>query len=195
MCLNPNLLFSIVLILTLIDEYSRNCLTLFDDRSIKSDDILYNLSNLLLVNGIPENIRSDIDPEFNAKAVCEWLERIGIKTLFIEPGSAWEMIIMKVLIENFNLTKPRTKLLNGLSPRSKGIRCLLWLMRIFLFRRLCPPTSNNLGQRLDAVIENIIICAKGGNFVRLSSLISIRLTFQTFWCLKRGISRLSQKST
>jgi len=44
-------------ILTLIDEYSRNCLALVVDRSIKSDDVLHSLSNLFLIYGIPENIR------------------------------------------------------------------------------------------------------------------------------------------
>ena len=43
-------------ILTLIDEYSRQCLALVVDRSIKSDDVLHTLSNLFLIYGIPENI-------------------------------------------------------------------------------------------------------------------------------------------
>jgi transposase InsO family protein len=77
-------------ILTLIDEYSRQCLALVVDRSIKSDDVLHTLSNLFLIYGIPENIRSDNGPEFTAKTVRRWLERIGVKTAFIEPGSPWE---------------------------------------------------------------------------------------------------------
>jgi transposase InsO family protein len=77
-------------ILTLIDEYSRQCLALVVDRSIKSDDVLHTLSNLFLIYGIPENIRSDNGPEFTAKAVRRWLQRIGVKTAFIEPGSPWE---------------------------------------------------------------------------------------------------------
>ena len=77
-------------ILTLIDEYSRHCLALGVDRSIKSDDVLHTLSNLFLTYGTPENIRSDNGPEFTAKAVRKWLERIGVKTAFIEPGSPWE---------------------------------------------------------------------------------------------------------
>ena len=38
----------------------------------------------------PEYIRSDNGPEFTAKRVREWIERVGAKTLFIEPGSPWE---------------------------------------------------------------------------------------------------------
>ena len=95
-------------ILTLIDEYSRECLALVVDRSIKSDDVLHCLSNQFLFYGIPEHIRSDNGPEFTAKAVREWLGRIGVKTAFIEPGSPWE----NGYNESFN-GKLRDELLNG----------------------------------------------------------------------------------
>jgi len=94
-------------ILTLIDEYSRHCLALVVDRSIKSDDVLHTLSNLFLIYGIPENIRSDNGPEFTAKTDRRWLERIGVKTAFIEPGSPWE----NGYNESFN-GKLRDELLN-----------------------------------------------------------------------------------
>ena len=94
-------------ILTLIDEFSRYCLALVVDRSIKSDDVLHTLSNLFLIYGIPENIRSDNGPEFTAKTVRRWLERIGVKTAFIEPGSPWE----NGYNESFN-GKLRDELLN-----------------------------------------------------------------------------------
>jgi transposase InsO family protein len=94
-------------ILTLIDEYSRYCLALVVDRIIKSDDVLHNLSNLFLIYGIPEHIRSDNGPEFTAKAVRKWLERIGVRTAFIEPGSPWE----NGYNESFN-SKLRDELLN-----------------------------------------------------------------------------------
>ncbi len=93
-------------ILTLIDEYSRYCLALVVDRIIKSDDVLHNLSNLFLIYGIPEHIRSDNGPEFTAKAVRKWLER-GVRTAFIEPGSPWE----NGYNESFN-GKLRDELLN-----------------------------------------------------------------------------------
>jgi transposase InsO family protein len=83
-------------------------LTLIDEYSIKSDDVLHTLSNLFLIYGIPENIRSDNGPEFTAKAVRRWLERIGVKTAFIEPGSPWE----NGYNESFN-GKLRDELLNG----------------------------------------------------------------------------------
>jgi len=70
--------------------------------------VLDTLSDLFIERGIPEHIRSDNGPEFTAKAVREWLCRIGVKTLFIEPGSPWE----NGYIESFN-GKLRDELLNG----------------------------------------------------------------------------------
>ena len=66
------------------------------------------MSDLFLIHGILENIRSDNGPEFTAKAVRRWLERIGVKTAFIEPGSPWE----NGYNESFN-GKLRDELLNG----------------------------------------------------------------------------------
>ena len=45
---------------------------------------------LMLRHGIPKHIRSDSGPAFVAKAVRDWLARLGVQTLFIEPGSPWE---------------------------------------------------------------------------------------------------------
>ena len=77
-------------ILTVIDEFSRECLAILADRHIKADDVLHCLTDLFIEHGVPEHIRSDNGPEFTAKAVRNWLARIGVKTLFIEPGSPWE---------------------------------------------------------------------------------------------------------
>jgi transposase InsO family protein len=77
-------------ILTVIDEYSRESLAVIVARKIKSDDVLHCLTDLFVKHGPPEHIRSDNGPEFTAKAVRSWLGRVGVKTLFIEPGSPWE---------------------------------------------------------------------------------------------------------
>jgi putative transposase len=77
-------------ILTLIDESSRECLALLVERNISSDDVLYCLADMFIQHGIPDHIRSDNGPEFTAKLVRRWLSNIGVKTLFIEPGSPWE---------------------------------------------------------------------------------------------------------
>jgi len=95
-------------ILTLIDEYTRECLSLLVGRKLNSQNVLDELSNLFLTRGIPEHIRSDNGPEFTAKAVRKWLALVGVKTLFIAPGSPWE----NGFIESFN-GKLRDELLNG----------------------------------------------------------------------------------
>jgi transposase InsO family protein len=94
-------------ILTVIDEFSRECLAILADRHIKADDVLHCLTDLFIEHGVPEHIRSDNGPEFTAKAVRNWLGRIGVKTLFIEPGSPWE----NGYNESFN-GKLRDELLN-----------------------------------------------------------------------------------
>ena len=95
-------------ILTVIDEYSRESLAILAARKIKSDDVLHCLTDLFVKHGPPEHIRSDNGPEFTAKAVRNWLGRIGVKTLFIEPGSPWE----NGYNESFN-GKLRDEVLNG----------------------------------------------------------------------------------
>ena len=94
-------------ILNIIDEFSRECLSIKVDRKIRSQDVIEELFNLFILRGIPEYIRSDNGPEFTARAVREWLNRLGVKTLFIEPGSPWE----NGYIESFN-GKMRDELLD-----------------------------------------------------------------------------------
>ncbi len=95
-------------ILTLIDEYTRECLATMVARKITSQDVIDQLFNLFVLKGIPEHIRSDNGPEFTAREIRNWLSRLGVKTLFIEPGSPWE----NGYIESFN-GKLRDELLNG----------------------------------------------------------------------------------
>ncbi len=76
--------------LTLIDEHTRECLAIDAARKLKSGDVLERLSDLFVRRGVPAYIRSDNGPEFTAKKVCEWLAKVGVKTLFIQPGSPWE---------------------------------------------------------------------------------------------------------
>ena len=93
--------------LNIIDEYSRECLVVLVKRRITSQDVIDRLFELFIFRGIPEYIRSDNGPEFTAKEVRKWLARLGVKTLFIEPGSPWE----NGYIESFN-GKLRDELLN-----------------------------------------------------------------------------------
>jgi putative transposase len=87
-------------LLTILDEYSRESLRIHVDRQITSYNVIEELAELFLTRGIPAYIRSDNGPEFIAKAVRGWLKRLGVKTLFITPGSPWE----NGYIESFNGT-------------------------------------------------------------------------------------------
>jgi len=93
--------------LNIIDEYSRECLTILVKRHITSQDVIEQLFELFIFRGMPDHIRSDNGTEFTAKAIRRWLVRLGVKTLFIEPGSPWE----NGYIESFN-GKLRDELLN-----------------------------------------------------------------------------------
>ncbi len=76
--------------LTVIDEFTRECLAVVVDRKLKSTDVIEALSELFVQKGTPEHIRSDNGPEFCSRAVRGWLANIGVGPLFIEPGSPWE---------------------------------------------------------------------------------------------------------
>ena len=84
--------------LTVVDEYTRECLAIEVGRKLNSQDVLHRLGELFVQRGSPAYIRSDNGPEFTAKAVREWLSRVNVQTLFIEPGSPWE----NGYVESFN---------------------------------------------------------------------------------------------
>jgi putative transposase len=94
--------------LVVLDEFTRRCLAIVVARRLRSDDVLHCLADLFVTHGPPEHIRSDNGPEFVAINVREWLGRIGVKTLYIEPGSPWE----NGYCESLN-SKLRDELLNG----------------------------------------------------------------------------------
>jgi transposase InsO family protein len=94
-------------LLNILDEFSRECLTIEVERNLTSNSVIACLADLFILRGIPAYIRSDNGPEFTAKKVRKWLNTLGVKTLFIEPGSPWE----NGYIESFN-GKLRDELLN-----------------------------------------------------------------------------------
>lgn len=95
-------------ILVIIDEYTRECLSMLVSRRIRSEEVLEQLYDLFLTRGVPEYLRSDNGSEFTANAVRKWLEDLGVSTLYIEPGSPWE----NGYVESF-IGKLRDELLNG----------------------------------------------------------------------------------
>lgn len=93
--------------LPIVDEFTRECLTIRVGRSITSEAVIAALEDLILTRGAPKYIRSDNGPEFIAEAVKSWLKAVGVTTVFIEPGSPWE----NPFIESFN-SRLRDEVLN-----------------------------------------------------------------------------------
>lgn len=76
--------------LTVIDEFTRECLAIDVSRRFNSQSVLTVLSDLMVRRGVPDHIRSNNGSEFAAHAVRDWIAKVGAKTLFIELGSPWE---------------------------------------------------------------------------------------------------------
>ena len=94
--------------LTIIDEHMRECLAIHVQRRLRHDNVLAVLTELFTQRGAPKHIWSDNGAEFTAQPVRDWLGRIDVKTLYIEPGSPWE----NGYNDSFNGTL-RDELLNG----------------------------------------------------------------------------------
>lgn len=95
-------------ILNVIDEFTKECLAVKVARRLTSHNVVEVLTDLFIQRGVPVHIRSDNGPEFIAKRVREWLARLQVRPLYIEPGSPWE----NGYVESFN-GKMRDELLNG----------------------------------------------------------------------------------
>jgi transposase InsO family protein len=74
-------------LLTVLDEHTRQCMAIKVARTIRAHDVLEVLADLFIRHGPPEHLRSDNGPEFTAKLVRGWLARLGVQTLYIEPGN------------------------------------------------------------------------------------------------------------
>jgi len=84
--------------LTVIDEYTRECLAIDVAGSIRSTRVIEVLSKLVTVHGAPKYLRSDNGPEFVSKAILKWLTAANIDTAFIDPGKPW----LNGMNESFN---------------------------------------------------------------------------------------------
>jgi transposase InsO family protein len=85
-------------LLTIVEEYSRECLAIVVARRLQSTHVLETLAALFVTYGVPAHIRSDNGAEFTATRVRRWLQALDVKTLYIEPGSPWE----NGYVESFN---------------------------------------------------------------------------------------------
>jgi len=99
----PRLVRRIVELATQYGRYGYRSITALLQRErcgsrLTSEDVLERLTDLFIRRGVPDYIRSDNGVEFTAHAVRDWLVRVGVRTLYIEPGSPWE----NGYIESFN---------------------------------------------------------------------------------------------
>jgi putative transposase len=76
--------------LTVVDEFTRECLAIDGAGSIRSKRVIEVLSRLDSVHGAPMFLRSDNGPEFVSRAILEWIAQSGIATALIDPGKPWQ---------------------------------------------------------------------------------------------------------
>ncbi|MEM7603606.1 MAG: IS3 family transposase [Verrucomicrobiota bacterium] len=94
-------------ILTLIDEFTREFLAAYVSVSIRAEDVIRVVGQVMKERGTPEHIRSDNGPEFVAHAIQDWMKNSEVSSIYIKPGSPWE----QAWIESFH-DKLRDELLN-----------------------------------------------------------------------------------
>jgi putative transposase len=76
--------------LTVVDEFTRECLAIDVAGGIRSGRVIEVLSRLVSVHGGPAFLRSDNGPEFVSRAVLKWLTQANINTAHIDPGKPWQ---------------------------------------------------------------------------------------------------------
>jgi putative transposase len=131
-----------------VDEHTRECLSIEVERSITAEDVIGTLARLFHQRGAPAFIRSDNGPEFVAAALKRWLEASGVGTSYIEPGSPWENAYTESFIgrlgdellkrETFSRAwwKRRSWLRSIASTTTSGVRTALWATaRLWSLRR------------------------------------------------------------
>ena len=142
-------------LMTLIDEFTRECLAIRVARRINSVGVIETLADVMLIHGVPEHIRSDNGAEMTAKVIRSWLGQLGTRALYIEPGSPWE----NGYCESFN-GKLRDECLNQeifYSLREAQVVIELWRNQYNTirphsslgYRPPAPQTSTGLQPNLD----------------------------------------------
>jgi transposase InsO family protein len=147
--------------LAIIDEWTRECLSLDVARSLRSGDVLDRLESLFVQRGTPQYIRSDNGPEFTAKAVRSWLTQLEVQPLFIEPGSPWE----NGYVESFN-GKLRDELLNReifYTLREAQVLIERWRLH---YNQLRPHSALNYQPPAPQAIAPIMIPSWSGGCVQ-----------------------------
>mgnify|MGYP001796219150 CR=1 FL=1 len=73
--------------LTVIDEYTREALTVSIHAKMNGENVLEDLYPLFDKHGKPEFVRSDNGPEFTSQSFQAWLKKVGIEPIHIYPSS------------------------------------------------------------------------------------------------------------
>ncbi len=110
--------------LAVMDEFTRECITLMVARSMPAHDVIDHLASAFRTHGVPEHIRSDNGPEFIANAIKGYLSRSSVTPLYIEPGAPWQ----NGYAESFN-SRLRDEVLNAemfLDVRDAEAHAVLW---------------------------------------------------------------------
>jgi putative transposase len=76
--------------MTLVDEYTRECLVLYPAKSLTGGDVRRIIARVIGVRGAPTRIRSDNGSEFVCEALINWLPGVGAKSIPVAAGSPWE---------------------------------------------------------------------------------------------------------
>jgi putative transposase len=76
--------------LTVVEEYTRECLAIDVSGAIRSSRVIDVLSKLMRTHGVPRYLRSDNGPEFVSKALLEWATKESLQLALIEPGKPWQ---------------------------------------------------------------------------------------------------------
>jgi Integrase core domain len=87
-------------LMTLIDEFSRKCLAVRVARRINAIGVIETAADAKLLKGLPAFIRSDNCQDMVAKVLCQWLPGLGMKSLYIAPGSIQRMASASSSMEN-----------------------------------------------------------------------------------------------
>jgi putative transposase len=95
-------------ILTVVDQYTRECLCAFADRTQTGEKVVEQMKRLVRLRGLPESITTDNGGEFAGKAMDAWAHQVGVKLDFIRPGRP----VQNGYIESFN-GRLRDECLNG----------------------------------------------------------------------------------
>jgi transposase InsO family protein len=170
--------------LTMIDEYTRECLAIRVARRLESYEVIEALADVMLWRGVPENIRSDNGPEFVAAELRKWLGNLGTGTLYIGPGSPWE----NGYCESFN-GKLRDECLNGeifYSPKEAQLVIEKW--------RVEYNTRRPLGTGLQAAGASGVRAANGSSPVAYGSLQAAICLLARRGCDVNSLTRRGTKS-